>query len=78
MGRMIPFRRNRHPVQLRDVSADLARRHAARVHQDDLVVETRQAPGVLFHQLRLEAPLAVSRHLQGERAGVGLRLCPLR
>src|ERR1700693_1693590 len=50
---------------------DLAGAHAAGVHRDDLVVETREPALVLGDQLRIEAGLAVARHLQLDRPGVG-------
>ena len=49
------------------MAADLACRHATRVHREHLVVEAWQAPTVLLHQPRLEAPRAVARHLQLHR-----------
>jgi hypothetical protein len=49
----------------------LAHRHAARVHDDDLVVKAREAPLVLADQLRLEAGMPVARHFDVQRPGVG-------
>ena len=46
-------------VQLAHVALDLVDRHAAGVHQDHLVVEPRQPPTVLLHQLRIEPTLTV-------------------
>ena len=50
---------------------DLPRAHAAGVHRDDLVVETRETALVLGDQLRIKAGLAVARHLQLDPTGVG-------
>ena len=50
---------------------DLAGTHAAGVHRDDLVVETRKAALVLGDQLRVEAGLAIARHRQLDLPGVG-------
>ena len=58
-------------VELAQMAHDLAGAHAARVHRNDLVVETRKAALVLGNQLRVEAGLAVAGHLQLDRAGIG-------
>ena len=50
---------------------DLARRHAAAVQRHDLVVEPREAPLMLRDEKRLEAALAVARHLDAQRAVLG-------
>ena len=47
---------------------NLAHRHAARVHGDDLVVEAGEAPFVLGDQERFEVPLSVARHVDSQRA----------
>ena len=65
------LRRDLHRVHLGQEALDLAHRHAARVHGDDLVVKAGEAPLVLADELRLEAAGAVARHLDGQRAGVG-------
>jgi hypothetical protein len=49
------------PVQLAQVRLDVAHRHPAGVHRDDLLVEAVEAPLVLRHDLRLERPLAVAQ-----------------
>jgi hypothetical protein len=54
--------RNVDAVQLLEVAADLAHRHAARVHRDDLLVEVRKAPLILGDQLRIESAGPVARH----------------
>ena len=51
-------------VEIAQMADDLAGAHAAGVHRDDLVVEAREAALVLGDQLRIEARLAVARHLQ--------------
>jgi len=48
-------------VHLHQVALDLAHRHAARVHPNDLLVEAREAALVLAHDSRLEAARARSR-----------------
>lgn len=49
----------------------LPHRHAARVHRHNLVVEARESPLVFGHQPRLEASLAVARHLEAHRPVLG-------
>ena len=58
-------------VEIAQMADDLAGAHAAGVHRDDLVVEPRKPALVLGDQLRIEAGLAVARHLQLDLAGVG-------
>src|SRR2546422_166454 len=50
---------------------DLPRTHAAGVHRNDFVVETREAALVLSDQLRVEAGLAITRDLQLDLASIG-------
>ena len=63
--------RDLHRIALEQEALDLAHRHAARIHGDDLVVEAREAALVLGDQDRLEAALAVARHLDAHRTSVG-------
>jgi len=59
---------------------DVAHRHPARVHRQDLVVEAREAPLVLLHQLELERPVAIAWRLDRDVAlirGEGLRRRPV-
>jgi hypothetical protein len=56
-------RRHLDLIDLLQVPLDLARRHPPRVQRDHLLVEARQPPLALRHQLRLEAALAVPGHL---------------
>src|SRR5438045_8821851 len=58
-------------VEIAQMANNLTRAHAARVHRDDLVIETRKPALVLGDQLRIEAGLAVAWHLQLDLAGVG-------
>ena len=53
------------------MAADLAHRHAARIHRDDLVVEVREAALIFGDQLRIEAsrPVARDRQRHLRRAG---------
>src|ERR1044071_1408685 len=57
--------------EIAQMANNLTRAHAARVHRDDLVIETRKPALVLGDQLRIEAGLAVAWHLQLHLAGVG-------
>ena len=50
---------------------DLAYRHAAGVHGDDLVVEAGEAALVLGDEQRLEAAFAVARHVNPYRPILG-------
>ena len=50
-------------VDLGQVRLDVARRQAARVEREDLVVEALETPLALPHDLRLEAALAIPRRL---------------
>jgi len=50
-------------VDLLKVRADLAHCHPARVHRQDLVVESVEVALVLGDQLRLEAPVPIARDL---------------
>ena len=50
---------------------NLARRHAAGVEGDHLVVEACEAALALGHDLRLERSVAVTWDAEVERAGVG-------
>src|SRR3954452_16127897 len=43
------------PVELADIGLDLARRHAARVEGEDLLVDSGQAPLAVGHDLRLKS-----------------------
>jgi hypothetical protein len=53
------------------VLRDLARRHPARVHRDDLVVETCEAALMLRHDLRLERALPITRQVDLDRSVIG-------
>jgi hypothetical protein len=50
---------------------DLAHRHPARVHGDDLVVKPREETFVLGNEQRLEAAFTVARHVDAQRAILG-------
>ena len=63
---------NLDPVQLAQVRLDVAHRHAARVHRNDLLVEAVKAPLVLGHDLRFERAGAVARLLDSHRAVLGM------
>jgi hypothetical protein len=69
-------RTNVHAVHLAQMSLDVARAHAARVHRNDLVVEARPAALVLGQNLRLEAPVAIARHPDLHRAEITLHSFP--
>jgi hypothetical protein len=51
---------------------DIAGRETTRLPAQDFVVAALQAPLALGHKLRRNAPVAVARDRQGQRAGVGL------
>jgi len=53
------------------VALDLPDRHTSGVQRDDLVVETIQARLALGHDLRLEAAVAITRHLDLDRPVLG-------
>src|SRR4029453_3355709 len=59
------------PVELAQVTLDLAGAHAPSVHGDDLVVEAGEAPLVFGDELRVEGREPVARDLQVELAGAG-------
>jgi hypothetical protein len=53
------------------VALDLPHRQAAGIERDDLVVETVQAGLALGHDLRLEAAVAIARHVDLDRTVLG-------
>jgi hypothetical protein len=59
---------NLQPVELQQVPADLAHRHAARVHADDAVIEPGQPSLVFGHQYRVKSRVPITRDIQGQRA----------
>src|ERR1700730_12633998 len=67
-------RRYFHPVNLFQMSLDLARAHPPRVHRQDLVVETREASLSLAYDPRLETAVAIPRRYQIQFAKVALQL----
>jgi hypothetical protein len=50
------------PIELEQMTLDLAHRHAARVHRHDLVVEAGKPPLIALDQLRIERAFAVARN----------------
>jgi len=50
-------------VNLGEKALDVAHRHAAGVHRDDLVVEAAETASMLGNDLRLEAVIANARHI---------------
>ena len=77
-------RRDIETVDFLQVAANLAHRHAARVHRDDLLVEVREATLILGNQLRIEGSRTIARdiqrHLRGPRQNRLLRaaVAPVR
>jgi hypothetical protein len=65
----------RYPVDLLQMPLYLPRRHPPRVQRQNLVVESCETPRVQ-HDLRLEAPVAVPRHLDLSFSEVTLQLLP--
>src|SRR5207249_8954049 len=59
------------PVDLGQVRLDIARRQAARVEREDLVVQTLETPLTLPDDLRLEAALTIPRRLDPQRPVLG-------
>jgi hypothetical protein len=60
-----------HLVQLLEVPLDLAHAQTTGVEREDVLVEARQAPGVLGDELGLEGAGAVARDGDGDRAIFG-------
>ena len=58
------------PVKLLQVPRDLPGAHAARIHRHDLLVEPRKAALIFGDQLRIEARLAVTWHVELQLARV--------
>ena len=56
-----------HAVDLGQVGLDVADRHPAPVHRDDLLVEAVKTPLVLLDDLRLKRAGAVARRLDAHR-----------
>lgn len=72
------------PIHLFQVRLDLAHRHAARIQQQDLIVETGPTGLMLGNQLRLEVAVAITRISIGsspkfalERLEAALRVLPV-
>jgi len=53
------------------MALDLAYRHAAGIHRDDLVVEAIEPGLALGHNLRIECAVAVARHVEVDRTILG-------
>ena len=58
-------------VKIMQMSHDLARAHAARVHRDDLLIEAGKASLIFGDQLRIEARLPVAGNINHKLAGIG-------
>lgn len=78
-GRVCQARNSsRTPSVAREISSgaqvllDVARRHAARIEGDHLLVEALEASLVLLDELRLEGAFAVARNLDFDRSAFGL------
>src|SRR5205814_6335827 len=63
-----------YPILLFQVTLNVARAHAARVHRQNLLVEARKAAFVLGNNLGFEGPVAVARHFDLYRPEVPLYL----
>jgi hypothetical protein len=55
-----------HPVHFLQVPFNLARRHSARIHGNDFVVEAGEPSLILGDDLRLEASIPVPRRVQAD------------
>ena len=64
------IRRNVDAVDLAAMPGDLAGAHASGIHRDDLLVEPGKPPLIFRDQLRVEARLAIPRHVQIELARI--------
>ena len=58
------------PVNLFEMGFDLAARHPTRIQRDDFIVEAVEAGLTFLDELRREAGVAVSRHLNLELAAL--------
>jgi hypothetical protein len=65
-----------HPVDLGDVRLDIPRREAPGIQGEDLVVKPLKPPLTLAHDLRGEAPIAITRRVDRHLAVLGHQ--PLR
>lgn len=63
--------RDVHRVHIGKKASDLARRHAARMNGDDLVIKASKAALMLANELRLEATRAVAGNVDAQSADVG-------
>jgi hypothetical protein len=52
------------------MALDFADAHAARIHRDDLLVETRKSPLIFGDQLRIEGRQPVARNLELDLASL--------
>jgi hypothetical protein len=74
------IRRDLHAIHLREKTLDLAYRHPTGIEGQDLVVKPCEAPLVFRNEPRFERPVAIARHVQGERPVIGehgLAACPV-
>ncbi len=58
------------------MALNVARRHAQRVHRQNLFIEARETCLMLLDQLRLKGAVAIARHLDFHLAGIALQLLP--
>ena len=64
------IRRDVDAIEIAKMSDDFSHAHAAGVHRDNFLVEARKPPLVLGDQVRIEARLPISRHIQLYPSGV--------
>jgi hypothetical protein len=60
------------PIQLFQMPLDLPGREPTGIQAQHLDIKALQTPLALGYQLGREAPVAIARHLQGQRPGVHL------
>jgi hypothetical protein len=59
------------PIEIAQMALDFANAHAARIHRDDLLVETGKSPLIFGDQLRIEGRQSVARNFKLDLAGLG-------
>ena len=63
-------------IHLFQVTLNIARAHAARIHRQNLLVEAREAAFMLGNDFWFEGPITVARHFELHRPEVSLYLFP--
>src|SRR5271157_2143080 len=58
-------------IEIAQMTLDFANAHTARIHRDDLLVETRKSPLIFGDQLRIEGRQSVARNFKLDLGGLG-------